>query len=74
MNSISPKESDIVFRTFDPNAEIEVQQRNLPHWFQAGAAMLAQVRTFLLLIAASSRTAIWALIDIRSTISTSINS
>jgi len=34
-----------LFQTFDPNAEVAVNERNLPHWFQAGAAMFVTFRT-----------------------------
>ncbi len=38
----SPK---VVFNSLDRNADIEFSQRNLPHWFQVGAAMFITFRT-----------------------------
>ena len=38
----SPK---VVFNALDRNAEIDISQRNLPHWFQVGAAMFITFRT-----------------------------
>ena len=35
----------VKFKAFDPDAEIEFSQRNLPHWFQADAAMFITFRT-----------------------------
>ena len=34
-----------VFRSFDPQAELEISARNMPHWFQIGAAMFITFRT-----------------------------
>jgi len=34
-----------VFRSFDRQAEVEKSVRNLPHWFQVGAAMFITFRT-----------------------------
>ncbi|MCO6455813.1 MAG: transposase [Pirellulaceae bacterium] len=34
-----------VFHTLDRSAEIEISFRNLPHWFQVGAAMFVTFRT-----------------------------
>jgi hypothetical protein len=33
------------FQAFDPEAEIELRERNLPHWFQAGVAVFITFRT-----------------------------
>ncbi len=33
------------FRSFDPLAETKITERNLPHWFQAGAATFITFRT-----------------------------
>ncbi len=35
----------IVFNSLDRNAEVEVTERNLPHWFQVGAAIFITFRT-----------------------------
>lgn len=35
----------VVFGGFDPKAEVEVTERNLPHWFQPGVAMFVTYRT-----------------------------
>ncbi len=35
----------VVFGTFDPAADMDVTQRNLPHWFQPGAATFVTFRT-----------------------------
>ena len=35
-----------VFRAFDPDAEIEITYRDLPHWFQPGVAIFVTFRTF----------------------------
>lgn len=37
--------SRVVFHSLDPDAEIEVSQRNLPHWFQVGSAVFITFRT-----------------------------
>ena len=42
---MSKSNPDVVFRSFDPQAELAVTARNLPHWFQTGAAMLITFRT-----------------------------
>lgn len=42
---MSRSESDVVFRSFDPKAELYCRERNLPHWFQLGAAMFITFRT-----------------------------
>ncbi|WP_147869501.1 transposase [Stieleria maiorica] len=34
-----------IFRSFDPLAEVFITERNLPHWFQVGAAMFITFRT-----------------------------
>jgi REP element-mobilizing transposase RayT len=34
------------FQSFDPNAELFVTGRNLPHWFQTGAAIFVTFRTY----------------------------
>jgi putative transposase len=34
----------VVFNTLDREAEIEVLERNLPHWFQVGAAIFITIR------------------------------
>ena len=35
----------VLFNTFDPDAEFELSERNLPHWFQVDAAMFVTFRT-----------------------------
>lgn len=35
----------VVFGAFDPEADVEVTVRNLPHWFQPGAAIFITFRT-----------------------------
>ena len=35
----------IVFNSLDPEAEINISERNLPHWFQVGAATFVTFRT-----------------------------
>jgi REP element-mobilizing transposase RayT len=35
---------EAAFFPFDPDAEIEYSERNLPHWFQVGAAMFVTFR------------------------------
>lgn len=35
----------VVFGTFDPAADVEITERNLPHWFQPGAAMFVTFRS-----------------------------
>ncbi|MCY2985985.1 MAG: transposase [Planctomycetota bacterium] len=35
----------VLFNAFDPDAEIEFSERNLPHWFQVDAAMFVTFRT-----------------------------
>lgn len=35
----------VVFGTFDPAADVQVTARNLPHWFQPGAAIFVTFRT-----------------------------
>ncbi len=35
----------VLFNAFDPDAEIEHSERNLPHWFQVDAAMFVTFRT-----------------------------
>ena len=35
----------LVFNTFDREAEIEIRERKLPHWFQVGVAMFVTFRT-----------------------------
>lgn len=42
---MSSNESDVVFRAFDPEVEVDVRERNLPHWFQVGAATFITFRT-----------------------------
>ena len=39
------KAEQVVFGSFDPKAEVEITERNLPHWFQPGAAMFLTFRT-----------------------------
>ncbi len=34
----------VVFNTLDREAEIEILERNLPHWFQVGAAIFVTIR------------------------------
>ena len=36
---------DKQFRPLDPNAQIHVSQRHLPHWYQPGAAVFVTFRT-----------------------------
>ena len=38
-------DDDVVFGAFDPTAEIEIRERNLPHWFQPGVAVFITFRT-----------------------------
>ena len=33
------------FNSFDALAELEITERNLPHWFQVGAAIFITFRT-----------------------------
>ena len=35
---------EVLFSPFDPEADIQYAQRNLPHWFQVGAAMFVTFR------------------------------
>ncbi|MHB0961201.1 MAG: transposase [Pirellulaceae bacterium] len=35
-----------IFRLFDPDAEVEITARDLPHWFQSGVAIFVTFRTF----------------------------
>ena len=35
-----------VFQAFDPDAELEISVRDLPHWFQPGVAIFVTFRTF----------------------------
>jgi REP element-mobilizing transposase RayT len=44
MHDREEKGEPVVFGTFDPAAEVEVTERNLPHWFQPGAAMFVTFR------------------------------
>ena len=37
--------SKVVFHALDRDAEIELSERNLPHWFQVDAAMFITFRT-----------------------------
>ena len=45
-STIDPMTTDnrIVFNSLDLEAEIDISQRNLPHWFQAGAATFVTFR------------------------------
>ncbi len=45
MNTIRRPAEPPVFRGFDPKAEVEIRERNLPHWFQPGAATFVTFRT-----------------------------
>ena len=36
---------NVQFNAFDPDAEIDFSERNLPHWFQVDAAMFVTFRT-----------------------------
>ncbi len=36
----------VVFQAFDPDAELEISVRDLPHWFQPGVAIFVTFRTF----------------------------
>jgi putative transposase len=38
------KEDPIVFRSLDRRADIQITERNLPHWFQAGTATFVTFR------------------------------
>ncbi|MCY2977934.1 MAG: transposase [Planctomycetota bacterium] len=40
-----PKPQSVVFHALDRDAEVEVSVRNLPHWFQADAAIFVTFRT-----------------------------
>ncbi|MCM2369473.1 transposase [Aporhodopirellula aestuarii] len=42
---MSRDETSPVFRSLDPQADLEITERNLPHWFQIGAAMFITFRT-----------------------------
>ena len=46
-STIDPVTTDnrIVFNSLDLEAEIDISQRNLPHWFQVGAATFVTFRT-----------------------------
>jgi REP element-mobilizing transposase RayT len=35
-----------VFRAFDPDADVEITVRDLPHWFQPGVTIFVTFRTF----------------------------
>ena len=35
----------VTFGSFDPTAEVEITERNLPHWYQPGAAVFITFRT-----------------------------
>jgi len=37
--------SEPIFRSFDPEADVEYSARNLPHWFQPGVAVFITFRT-----------------------------
>ncbi|XZE55450.1 transposase [Planctomycetaceae bacterium SH139] len=37
--------SNFSFQAFDPDAEVQVSERNLPHWFQPGVALFLTFRT-----------------------------
>jgi len=36
---------ELKFGSFDPDAEFDIEYRNLPHWFQPGAATFVTMRT-----------------------------
>ncbi len=38
------KEHSVVFRPLDRRSDIEITERNLPHWYQAGAALFVTFR------------------------------
>lgn len=40
MSELSP-----IFQAFDPERDLEIHERNLPHWFQAGVAIFVSFRT-----------------------------
>ncbi|MEI7459333.1 MAG: hypothetical protein WCK15_08015 [Pirellula sp.] len=40
-----PKPQPVVFHALDRDADVEVSVRNLPHWFQADAAIFVTFRT-----------------------------
>jgi putative transposase len=39
-----PQEDSIIFHTLDRDSEIEITERNLPHWFQVDAAVFVTFR------------------------------
>jgi len=39
-----PKDIPIIFQPLDRSADIEITERNLPHWFQVGAALFVTFR------------------------------
>ena len=45
MNERGHQGDDVVFHAFDRTAEVDITTRNLPHWFQIGAAMFITFRT-----------------------------
>ena len=45
MSDHEKKTERVVFGAFDAEADIEITERNLPHWFQPGAAMFITFRT-----------------------------
>lgn len=44
-NEKSRSNPGVVFRCLDRNADVEKTERNLPHWFQVGAAIFVTFRT-----------------------------
>ena len=45
--AVNPEEKDEVrFEFLEKDCELEINQRNLPHWFQPGAAMFVTFRTY----------------------------
>ncbi len=44
-SDLNQPQSELQFGCFDPDAELEITQAALPHWFQAGVAMFVTFRT-----------------------------
>lgn len=38
-------DNQVAFGAFDPKAEVDIRERNLPHWFQPGVAVFITFRT-----------------------------
>jgi REP element-mobilizing transposase RayT len=45
MDEQDSESSTVIFGCLDRNAELDIKTRNLPHWFQPGAAMFITFRT-----------------------------